>query len=70
MFGTIRFSVFPESIAQLTNLTKLNLSKNKISEIPEWISSLANLTELYLSENQITVMPRVCQGFCVRAEIK
>nr|MDZ8043657.1 COR domain-containing protein [Nostoc sp. DedQUE02] len=46
-----------EAIANLTNLTELVLSDNRITQIPEEIANLTNLTHLYLSHNKITQIP-------------
>ncbi|MBE9107669.1 leucine-rich repeat domain-containing protein, partial [Nostoc cf. edaphicum LEGE 07299] len=47
----------PEAIANLTNLTTLNLGSNQITQIPEAIANLTNLTTLNLGSNQITQIP-------------
>ena len=47
----------PDSIAQLSNLTSLDLRSNLITEIPDSIAQLSNLTSLDLSNNEITKIP-------------
>ncbi|MBI4781817.1 MAG: leucine-rich repeat domain-containing protein [Oscillatoriophycideae cyanobacterium NC_groundwater_1537_Pr4_S-0.65um_50_18] len=46
----------PSEIAQLTNLTVLNLFFNQIPAVPDSIAQLTNLTKLNLSGNQITAI--------------
>ncbi|MDZ8092405.1 MAG: COR domain-containing protein, partial [Nostoc sp. DedQUE05] len=47
----------PEAIANLINLTNLDLDGNQITQIPEAIANLINLTNLDLRSNQITQIP-------------
>jgi len=47
----------PEDIGKLTNLTKLDLSKNNLTTVPEDIGKLTNLTNLDLSRNKLTTVP-------------
>ncbi len=47
----------PEAIAQLTNLTTLNLAQNRLTEIPEAIAQLTNLTTLNLNYNKLNTLP-------------
>ena len=48
-----------EEVFELTQLERLNLSGNSISEIPDTISKLTDLTELYLSRNRISEIPDI-----------
>ena len=43
----------PESIGQLTSLTKLYLSGNQLTSVPESIGQLTSLTYLDLSDNKL-----------------
>jgi Leucine-rich repeat (LRR) protein len=47
----------PAEIGYMKNLTKLDLSKNKLEHIPDTIGFLHKLSELRLSENQLTSVP-------------
>jgi Leucine-rich repeat (LRR) protein len=47
----------PDSIGNLTNLTELDLTSNRLTSIPQSIRNLTNLTELDLSNNQLTSIP-------------
>ena len=47
----------PESIGQLTALTVLNMSSNKLTSVPESIGQLTALTGLYLVSNELTSVP-------------
>ncbi|MEQ4303143.1 Imm1 family immunity protein [Plantactinospora sp. B6F1] len=47
----------PESLAELTGLTRLILVDNQLSALPEWLGNLTALTELGLGNNQLTVLP-------------
>ncbi|WP_230968440.1 COR domain-containing protein, partial [Nostoc sp. WHI] len=46
-----------EAIANLTNLTQLDLSGNQITQIPEAITNLTNLTRFHIGGNKITQIP-------------
>jgi len=50
-------SFFPKEICDLTNLQRLCLHGNKITNIPPEIGKLVNLKELHLIYNQITNIP-------------
>ncbi|MBV9139408.1 MAG: leucine-rich repeat domain-containing protein, partial [Pseudonocardiales bacterium] len=41
----------------LTDLTWLDLSNNRLTEVPEWISTLTDLTRLDLDNNRLTALP-------------
>ncbi|MCP2732032.1 COR domain-containing protein, partial [Limnofasciculus baicalensis] len=47
----------PESLAQLTNLTKLYLWGNQISELPHTLTNLRKLTILHLENNPLSIPP-------------
>ena len=48
----------PESIGQLTSLTKLDLSRNQLTSLPPQIGQLAQLQVLYVQDNRLDVVPR------------
>ena len=50
-------SFLPESIGNLSSLTRLNLYRNKLTTLPESIHNLVNLTNLNLGCNQLTRLP-------------
>src|SRR5665647_3542694 len=43
--------------ASENNVTKLDLSRNQLTQLPSEIGKLRNLTELSLSHNQLTQIP-------------
>ncbi len=47
----------PESLGQLTYLTKLGLGNNQLTTLPSFIRKLKRLEALDLSNNQLTVLP-------------
>ncbi|GAA1008405.1 hypothetical protein Aple_070030 [Acrocarpospora pleiomorpha] len=47
----------PESVGNLTNLTKLDLRGNQVTVLPDWLGNLTNLITLNLNNNQLTVLP-------------
>lgn len=54
----INYSILeiPESIGDLRNLKKLNLSNNKIKYLPNSLNSLRNLEELILNSNKFKII--------------
>jgi leucine-rich repeat protein SHOC2 len=48
-----RLTVFPESIAELTNLTGLRLNGNQLVVLPQSITKLTNLTHLDITGNPL-----------------
>ena len=44
-------------IADLANLTELDLDGNQFTDLPEVIGKLTSLRTLYLADNQLTVLP-------------
>jgi leucine-rich repeat protein SHOC2 len=50
-------TALPESICELTNLTKLYLYGNKLKRLPESIGQLINLKEIDVSNNQLMSIP-------------
>jgi internalin A len=53
----IGLKVLPSEIEQLTNLTKLTLSGNQLTEIPTCITKLSKLEILHLAKNQLAEVP-------------
>ncbi|MCI5219777.1 MAG: GTP-binding protein, partial [Candidatus Electrothrix sp. LOE2] len=55
-------STLPSGIGQLTNLTELYLTGNRLSTLPPEIGQLTNLTKLVLWQNQLTSLPHeICR---------
>ena len=52
-----RLTSLPESIGNLTSLTRLNLNKNQLSSLPDTIGNLKLLTSLSLGDNKLTSLP-------------
>ncbi len=64
-----QISKIPESIGNLSNLTRLILSNNLLTKLPESIGNLSNLTELYLDNNQLTKLPESIANICNLTEL-
>jgi internalin A len=47
----------PESVGNLTSLTILDLSYNRVASVPEWVGNLTSLSTLDLKDNQLTALP-------------
>ncbi|WP_181243713.1 leucine-rich repeat domain-containing protein [Chamaesiphon polymorphus] len=52
-----KITSIPESIGNLTYLTRLNLRENELNSLPESIGKLINLIELDLTCNKFTTLP-------------
>jgi hypothetical protein len=52
-----RLTTLPESLSNLSQLQKLDLSNNQLTTLPESLGNLSKLQELYLSNNQLTMLP-------------
>ncbi|MFT5534369.1 MAG: hypothetical protein ACI802_002615 [Candidatus Paceibacteria bacterium] len=57
ILGTLNLKTLPDCIGDLTLLTFLDLSNNKLTKLPERIGDLTSLTELRLDFNQLTKLP-------------
>jgi Leucine-rich repeat (LRR) protein len=55
--STPKLTELPESLAELTELRSLNLSRNELTMLPEWLGQLTQLQSLYLSHNQLAMLP-------------
>ena len=56
--GAQRLTELPESLGQLTQLQRLDLSRNQLTELPQWLGRLTQLQELDVSHNQLTQLPQ------------
>jgi internalin A len=54
---TQHLTSLPEWLANLTDLTRLNVSNNELTSLPDWLGNLTALTELKLSSNRLTALP-------------
>ncbi len=57
IFRRSELSTLPREIAQLTNLTQLDLSGNNLPYLRREIGQLVNLTQLNLSRNKLATLP-------------
>jgi hypothetical protein len=55
--SSLGLNAVPAELAQLTNLTTLDLSGNQLTAVPAELAQLTNLTTLHLSGNQLTWLP-------------
>ena len=56
-FFDLELSALPEVIGQLSQLERLDLSRNQLSALPEAIGQLFRLQMLNLSDNQLSALP-------------
>lgn len=49
-------TTLPDEIGQLVNLTKLNVSHNKLTNLPNTFFKLKELTHLNISRNEFSVI--------------
>ena len=54
-----QLTALPPEIAELTNLTTLNLSYNQLTTFPPEIAELTNLTKLDLRDNPLSIPPEI-----------
>jgi leucine-rich repeat protein SHOC2 len=52
-----KITSIPESIGDLTYLTRLNLRENELTSLPERLGELVNIIELDLTRNRFTTLP-------------
>jgi len=52
-----RLTTLPSTVAQLTNLQRLDVTNNQLTSVPVEIAQLSNLQYLYLDNNQLTSVP-------------
>ena len=52
----------PRSMAKLTALTELNLTRNDFKRLPSWVTSLTRLTRLEISANKLKRVGGVVRG--------
>jgi Leucine-rich repeat (LRR) protein len=53
----LSLATLPESLRDLTFLTRLLLPGNRLTVLPEWLGDLRALTRLGLGDNQLTTLP-------------
>lgn len=56
-FYSLGLETLPNALFDLTHIERLDLSRNKFSELPDGIGRLSNLTYLDLSFNNLTKLP-------------
>ena len=54
----------PDTIGNLTNLTRLHLDGNQLTALPDTIGNLTNLSWLYLDDNKLTALPTGIPARC------
>ena len=52
-----QITTIPDSIVELTQLTRLSLVNNQITKIPQSIENLTNLVNLDLTDNNTLIPP-------------
>jgi internalin A len=57
VFHGLGLTAVPGWLADLTTLTHLDLSRNRLSVLPEWLASLASLTFLDVRGNDLVTLP-------------
>ena len=67
MSGRLINGKIPDSIRHISQLTTLNLSSNKITDLPDWFRYCYKLSDINLSYNKLTSLPdwfRDCKKIC------
>ena len=54
----LNLEIIPDFVFELTQLKKIYLYNNEITEIPKEISKLVNLESLWLGNNKLTELPK------------
>lgn len=57
VLSDLRVASLPESVGNLTYLTRLDLSGNQLTKLPESLGNLTSLKEINLGDNQLTALP-------------
>jgi len=60
----------PDTIGNLTALTTLGLSNNRLTAVPDTIGNLTALTTLDLSNNQLNAVPKAIGNLTSLAELE
>ncbi|HEX3144747.1 MAG TPA: leucine-rich repeat domain-containing protein [Pyrinomonadaceae bacterium] len=55
--GAAKLTELPDSLAQLTQLRKLDVDGNQLTALPESLGQLTRLRTLFVSRNQLTALP-------------
>jgi len=67
LYGCQPFTIIPNEIGIYTNIWKLKIADNQITNIPHEIGKLTNLRSLQLYQNKITSMPKEI-GNCINLD--
>jgi Leucine-rich repeat (LRR) protein len=57
VLSDLRVASLPESVGNLTYLTRVDLSGNQLTKLPESLGSIAGLRRLYVSRNRLAALP-------------
>ena len=57
LLNSLELTELPESLAELSQLKFLDISRNLLTTLPEWLGNLTSLDRLIISNNKLSTLP-------------